>query len=50
VPASNRHGVHEPMTFDAEQGWRAVGSLYATFDGEAVVEVRIRGARPCHLE
>jgi hypothetical protein len=51
VPAtSNRVGDREPVTFDADEGWGAGGSLFSTYDGEAViVEVRIRDARPCRL-
>jgi len=49
-PTSNRFGDREPVRFDPGEGWSAVGSLFSTFDGEAVVvEVRIRGARPCAL-
>ena len=47
---SNRFGDREPVTFDAGERWGAGGSLFTTFDGDAViVEVRIRGARPCRL-
>jgi hypothetical protein len=49
VPAtSNRFGDREPVTFDADEGWGARGSLFSTVDGEAVIlEVRIRDAHPC---
>ena len=50
VPAAVNGGDRQPVTFDARDGWSAVGSLFLTYEEDAVViEVSISDEHPCTL-
>lgn len=50
VPAAVNGSHRQPVTFDARDGWSAVGSLFFTYEEDAVViEVSISDEHPCRL-